>query len=91
MSIDRSNASDTSPSFMKRDIEKSFPETLSAEVHNGNGETSELFGKLSLWQKLSSYGIELRGVQPVPVEERTDTRYINVGTWLGAAMICLLP
>jgi hypothetical protein len=28
--------------------------------------------------KIASWGVELRGIAPVPLEERTDKRYINV-------------
>lgn len=35
--------------------------------------------KIQRWlSRISSYGIELRGVTPVPLEERTDTSFINV-------------
>ncbi|CAK7217387.1 hypothetical protein SBRCBS47491_003146 [Sporothrix bragantina] len=45
----------------------------------------------SFWQKLSSAGFEMRGVEPVPVELRTDTRYLNVFTIFGTSMTSLLP
>lgn len=28
--------------------------------------------------RIANWGVELRGVAPVPIEERTDTRFINV-------------
>ena len=28
--------------------------------------------------RITSWGVELRGITPVPLEERTDSRYINV-------------
>lgn len=46
---------------------------------------------LSIWAKLSSHGVELRGAEPVPVEKRTDTRYINVLTVFATSMTSLLP
>lgn len=73
------------------DTEKGIAESATHEVPVTQGESNEIFGQLSVWRKLASYGVELRGVQPVPVEERTDIRYLNVGTWLGASMLCLLP
>jgi hypothetical protein len=40
---------------------------------------SQSYGKAKTWlNKISSWGIELRGVTPVPLEERKDTRFINV-------------
>ena len=29
-------------------------------------------------KKISGWGVELRGITPVPVEEKTDKRFINV-------------
>lgn len=83
--------SEKSPGSSKGDAEKGVSEQSIHEVPLRNGESSELFGQLSLWQKLANYGVELRGVQPVPEEERTDTRYLNLATWLGSSMLCLLP
>ncbi|TVY21373.1 Purine-cytosine permease fcyB [Lachnellula arida] len=91
MSNDHSSTSEKSPESTKGDTEKGIPEQSIHEVPLGNGESSELFRQLSLWQKLANYGVELRGVQPVPEEERTDTRYLNLATWLGSSMLCLLP
>lgn len=33
---------------------------------------------LSWWKKLVSLGVEERGITPVPVEERTSDRFINI-------------
>lgn len=91
MSINHTSASDASPASLKGDMEKGITETSSHEVPVTHGESKEVFGQLSFWRKLANYGVELRGVQPVPEAERTDTRYVNVATWLGASMLCLLP
>ncbi|KAL7623597.1 hypothetical protein AAE478_005149 [Parahypoxylon ruwenzoriense] len=45
----------------------------------------------SFWAKLSNHGVEMRGAEPVPVEKRTDTRYINVFTIFATSMTSLLP
>ena len=45
----------------------------------------------SFWQKLSFAGVEMRGAEPVPVEKRTDTQYINVFTIFATSMTSLLP
>ncbi len=34
--------------------------------------------QLSWWKKLVSMGVEERGVMPVPVEERTSDRFVNI-------------
>lgn len=45
----------------------------------------------SFWEKLSFAGLEMRGAEPVPVEKRTDTQYINVCTIFATSMTSLLP
>ncbi|KAI0870545.1 permease for cytosine/purines, uracil, thiamine, allantoin-domain-containing protein [Hypoxylon argillaceum] len=48
--------------------------------------------KLSPWlAKLSNWGVELRGVTPVPLEERVDKRFINVFFVWFAMSTNLLP
>lgn len=32
----------------------------------------------SIFKRLASWGVELRGIQPVPVEERTKDNYANM-------------
>ncbi|KAH6951222.1 permease for cytosine/purines, uracil, thiamine, allantoin-domain-containing protein [Ilyonectria sp. MPI-CAGE-AT-0026] len=44
----------------------------------------------NVWQLLSSHGVELRGAEPVPVEERIDTRYLNIATLFSTASLSLL-
>lgn len=40
---------------------------------------SQNYSKPKQWlDKLSSWGVETRGVTPVPIEERIDKRFINV-------------
>ncbi|KAH7025676.1 permease for cytosine/purines, uracil, thiamine, allantoin-domain-containing protein [Microdochium trichocladiopsis] len=57
-------------------------------------ETTDQFArpaKSTWWAKLSDNGVELRGAEPVPVEKRTDTRYVNVLTIFATSMTSLLP
>ena len=44
----------------------------------------------SRWRKLASYGVELRGVQPVAIEERNDKRPINIFSFWFTASLTLL-
>ncbi len=40
---------------------------------------SQAYSRPKAWlTKLSAWGIEVHGVEPVPLEERTDKRFINV-------------
>ncbi|KAF2491278.1 putative purine-cytosine permease FCY2 [Lophium mytilinum] len=48
-----------------------------------------IFSKL--WKLLSATGVELRGVQPVPEEQRTDLQYNKIFTVWFTSLICPLP
>lgn len=45
----------------------------------------------SLWGILSGVGVEMRGAEPVPVEERTDTQFANLFYIFATSMTSLLP
>lgn len=74
------------------DVEKGATETSSRGTSE-IGEVDDLFETppSSFWAKLSDHGVEMRGAEPVPVEKRTDTRYINVFTIFATSMTSLLP
>ncbi|KAI1459888.1 permease for cytosine/purines, uracil, thiamine, allantoin-domain-containing protein [Annulohypoxylon moriforme] len=68
---------------------KESPSGTTSEV----GEIEDQFHapRSSFWATFSDHGVELRGAEPVPVEKRTDTRYVNVFTVFAASMTSLLP
>lgn len=40
---------------------------------------SQALSRSTIWlDRLKRWGLETRGMQPVPLEERTDTRFINI-------------
>jgi len=40
---------------------------------------SQTYSKPKAWlSKFSAWGVEMRGITPIPIEERTDKRFINV-------------
>ncbi|KAK5061081.1 hypothetical protein LTR84_007623 [Exophiala bonariae] len=45
----------------------------------------------SFLKSLATAGVELRGLEPVPLHERTHTRYYNIFTLFGGSFISLLP
>lgn len=45
----------------------------------------------SLLKSLATAGVELRGLEPVPLQERTHTKYYNIFTLFGGSFISLLP
>lgn len=55
------------------------------------GESQNYSPKKSWVSKVLSWGVELRGITPVPPEERTDRRFINVFFVWWTMSINLLP
>lgn len=43
------------------------------------------------WDKIKRYGVETRGIQPVPVELRTDPRAVNIFSFWWTLSLNLLP
>jgi hypothetical protein len=46
--------------------------------------------KTSLWGRITSSGMEMRGAEPVPVEERTDRQGFNIFTLWWSISLTLL-
>ncbi|KAI1261968.1 permease for cytosine/purines, uracil, thiamine, allantoin-domain-containing protein [Xylariaceae sp. FL1019] len=74
---------------MTMDKEKSPSSTIaSTDIEAGSHRAS----KLSPWlSKLSTWGVEVRGIAPVPLEEKNDKRFINVFFVWFTMNINLLP
>jgi hypothetical protein len=45
----------------------------------------------SFLRKLTSAGIEMRGLEPIPVEDRNHTKYYNIFTLFGGSFMSILP
>lgn len=45
----------------------------------------------AILRKLAMAGVEMRGLDPIPVEKRTHTRYYNIFTLFGGSFLSLLP
>ncbi|KAH9897580.1 permease for cytosine/purines, uracil, thiamine, allantoin-domain-containing protein [Xylariomycetidae sp. FL2044] len=78
-----------------QDVERGSKETGSGSDER-NGEVQDVEDQFhqsrsSFWAKFSDHGVEMRGAEPVPVEKRTDTRYLNVFTVFSTSMTSLLP
>lgn len=57
-----------------------------------SGEEESLEDKpRPLWFRILNWGVEGGGIAPIPVEKRTDTRYVNLFTVWFTALLCLLP
>ncbi|CAJ2508935.1 Uu.00g139610.m01.CDS01 [Anthostomella pinea] len=54
------------------------PQTTNVDFEAGDVEAPRSSGPKAWLSKISAYGVELRGVTPVPLEERTDRRLINI-------------
>jgi hypothetical protein len=70
------------------DIEKNFPSGSDAESEHQRieGEIENVW-----WLRLVSWGVEIRGVLPVPVRERTDARFVNIFSLWFTMSVTILP
>lgn len=63
------------------DAEKQIPQTPDARSSEETAETSTLKKRGWLY-KLSHYGVEIRGIEPVPIEEKIKDTYVdNLKFW----------
>ncbi|KAG4269127.1 hypothetical protein FPRO04_14776 [Fusarium proliferatum] len=75
------------------DIE-SFANHGRREVTPEEGSSEEFvvfLGLGRLLRKLAVSGVEMRGLEPVPVEKRTHTKYYNIFTLFGGSFTSILP
>ncbi|KAI1297495.1 permease for cytosine/purines, uracil, thiamine, allantoin-domain-containing protein [Xylaria venustula] len=71
---------------------KEMPTSITENSAIDAPESQIRASRLSPWfAKLSTWGVELRGITPVPLEERVDRRFINVFFVWFAMSINLLP
>ncbi|KAI1421369.1 permease for cytosine/purines, uracil, thiamine, allantoin-domain-containing protein [Xylaria sp. FL1777] len=64
---------------MNESREGKSPEKIIARSGIDVSESRSKMSRFSPWfVKLSNWGVELRGITPVPLEERVDKRFINV-------------
>ena len=64
---------------------------LDVDVVEGESELVPRSGFDKVWKILSSSGVELRGVQPVPEELRTDSAFNKIFTVWCTSLLCPLP
>ncbi|KIW20518.1 hypothetical protein PV08_01093 [Exophiala spinifera] len=69
------------------DIEKKG----SFDVTQAQTPPSEEATQTGWWKQFTSYGVELRGIEPVPVEQRTDTRTFSIFSLWWTFSVNLLP
>lgn len=56
------------------------------EVYEGHLEKGPQW-----YQRIIDVGVEENGIMPVPIEQRTQKRYWNLGTVMCSALLNLLP
>jgi hypothetical protein len=65
---------------------------VAAVVDVSAGESQKYgTGKRAWIRKVLSWGVELRGISPVPLEERTDGRFFNIFFVWWTLSLNLLP
>lgn len=69
------------------------PEKMNAQTHDTDIETASdrAAGKWGFLDKLAASSVEARGVMPVPLEERTSTRYSSYFSIWFCMNVNLLP
>lgn len=65
------------------DVEKNLP---TADITVSDSES-----KNAWWSKISTWGVEVRGIVPVPIEERTDGKFVNIFSLWWTMSVSLLP
>lgn len=80
----------TGKSMVDIDIEKNDGSTSDVVVSESTASNALYKGR-SWLSKLVSWGVEVRGIAPVPVEERTDTRLVNIFTVWFTMSVSVLP
>lgn len=70
------------------DVEKG-PAAVSYVQETGEVQTN-LVGPRFIWSKISSWGVETRGIEPVPIEARTQENYASIFTFFWTMNFCLL-
>jgi hypothetical protein len=83
------------PNMMEKGaVAESKPETASSldNLDTSQGQVDNLSGWKRIFYKAATFGrVEFRGIQPIPVEERTDTQFSNVFTIWWCMNANLLP
>jgi hypothetical protein len=75
---------DTSSQQSSEDLEKKMVIVETAPAEQGEVE------KLPWWHRLASFGVETRGVEPVALKDRTDTRPFNIFSFWWTASLTML-
>jgi hypothetical protein len=73
-----------SASQNESDLEKSAAQVTQSRSNEDQTQPSN-------FKRLTSYGVEVRGIMPVALEDRTDTRPINIFSFWWIASLGLLP
>ncbi|KAL2823258.1 permease for cytosine/purines, uracil, thiamine, allantoin-domain-containing protein [Aspergillus cavernicola] len=67
---------------------------LESQAQPENGDMEDFTPPMSLFgilKKLATAGVEMRGLEPIPVEKRTHTKYYNIFTLFGGSFLSVLP
>jgi hypothetical protein len=75
----------------KSDLESSQPTPQNEVVEDFTPpvSTSSSFG--TLLKGLTTAGVEMRGLEPIPPEKRNHTKYYNIFTLFGGSFVSVLP
>lgn len=64
------------------------PESQEIPEHGVLEDSKSFSGVL---KKLTTAGVEMRGIDPIPIEKRNHTKYYNIFTLFGGSFLSVLP
>jgi hypothetical protein len=74
------------------DAEKAEKDNHVQAMHVAEGENKRHVSIWSqIWRVLSDHGVEMRGIEPVPEQLRTDTAFNKIFTLWFTSLLCPLP
>lgn len=89
------------------DVESASAADIKTELHLDDDSTTTSIGRpeegtiidnyvapqsfKNFLKGLATAGVELRGLEPVPLQDRTHTKYYNIMTLFGGSFVSLLP
>lgn len=78
----------------KTDLEQGDHEVSSISINDGAATNAQFYDakpKHRVWRWLANQGVEVRGIEPVPLEERVKTNFYNIFFMWTSIMCNLLP
>jgi len=87
-----STTKNPSTSVEKSDLESQpTPQNEPVEEFTPPASVSSSTSFSALLKGLTTAGVEMRGLEPIPAEKRNHTKYYNIFTLFGGSFVSVLP